>query len=208
MEFLSQKKSHEYISEDFKNLDEALSHATHLAVGAHPDDIELMAGHGILECLSNDNFHFAGVTCCTGSGSARGESFKELDAEQMTELRRQEQVQSAELGKYASVLQLGFESEQIKKNLNQELLSDLKNIIEKSQPQIIYTHNLMDKHQTHVSVVVHLIEALRELNYQPKALYGCEVWRGLDWVADEQKIILPIDDPGFVAELVKQSNTF
>ena len=37
-----------------------------------------------------------------------------------------------------------------------------------------------------------VIKALRELNYRPKAVYGCEVWRNLDWLNDKDKIIFNV----------------
>ena len=37
-----------------------------------------------------------------------------------------------------------------------------------------------------------VIEALRELppSQHPEHLYGCEVWRSLDWMVDEDKVLL------------------
>ena len=50
---------------------EALPRITHLGVGAHQDDLEFMAFHGILECFAHDEHWFGGVTCTNGAGSAR-----------------------------------------------------------------------------------------------------------------------------------------
>ena len=207
MEFLTQKNSHIYVRADFTHLEDSLSGGTHLAIGAHPDDLEVMAGHGIIECLSSKDLEFIGVTCCTGSGSARGESFKGIDSQTMMELRRKEQINSAKLGRYACALQLGYESQQVKGKKNTLFITELKKIISKVQPQVIYTHNLMDKHQTHISVAIHVLEALRELDYRPNAIHGCEVWRGLDWVNDGQKVVLPIKKPGLIEELISIHKT-
>ena len=49
----------------------ALARTTHLAVGAHPDDLEFMALHGILACQGQSDRWFCGVTCTNGAGSAR-----------------------------------------------------------------------------------------------------------------------------------------
>ena len=49
----------------------ALRKTTHLGVGAHQDDLEFMAMHGILECYEKDDQWFGGVTCTNGAGSAR-----------------------------------------------------------------------------------------------------------------------------------------
>jgi hypothetical protein len=54
----------------------------------------------------------------------------------------------------------------------------------------VYTHNLADKHDTHIGVTIKVIEAIRSLpaSQRPRKLYGCEVWRDLDWMLDEDKV--------------------
>jgi len=56
--------------------------------------------------------------------------------------------------------------------------------------RFVYTHNLADKHDTHVATTLRVIEALRCLPaaQRPEKLYGCEVWRSLDWLVDEDKV--------------------
>jgi hypothetical protein len=54
-----------------RRVGEALSRVTHLGVGAHQDDLEFMAFHGIVECHNSDSQWFAGVTCTNGAGSSR-----------------------------------------------------------------------------------------------------------------------------------------
>ena len=49
--------------------DAALSRITHLGIGAHQDDLEFMAFHGILECFAKTDQWFGGVTCTDGAGS-------------------------------------------------------------------------------------------------------------------------------------------
>jgi len=55
---------------------------------------------------------------------------------------------------------------------------------------VVYTHNLADKHDTHVAVALRAIAAIRLLPAadRPGRLYGCEVWRDLDWMPDEEKV--------------------
>ena len=55
--------------------------------------------------------------------------------------------------------------------------------------------NLADRHDTHVSVAIKVIKAIRELpeETRPKHLYGCEVWRSLDWVNDDDRVSFGID---------------
>ncbi len=55
---------------------------------------------------------------------------------------------------------------------------------------MVYTHNLADRHGTHVALALATIEACRALPEaeRPTRLLGGEVWRDLDWLADEDKV--------------------
>ena len=70
--------------------------------------------------------------------------------------------------------------------------SNTEAILRACAPEVVYTHNLADKHDTHVAVALRLIAALRGLpaDCQPEAVWGCEVWRDLDWLNDEDKVLL------------------
>jgi LmbE family N-acetylglucosaminyl deacetylase len=197
---ISKKESQVYFpNHDIKDL----SLCSHLGVGAHQDDLEIMASHGILSCLDSKINNFVGVTVTNGSGSARQGIYKNVSDESMQKLRAKEQNESAQLGQYLGMLQLGFTSSEIKNKINPSLIDDLKNIIKNTKPDFIYTHNLADKHTTHVAVSVHLVQALRELGYKPQKFYGCEVWRSLDWLSDADKIPLEIKDPQLIAHLIE-----
>lgn len=173
-----------------RNIDSkiALNRTTHLAVSAHQDDIEFMAYHGILECFMNDDKHFSAVVVTNGSGSPRSGIYADCSDERMMEIRKTEQKKAAVLGDYSAQVFLDITSSNIKNSSDRKAVDELKQIIELTKPETIYTHNLADKHDTHVAVVLRLIQALKELNYKPKAFYGCEVWRGLDWVCDSEKV--------------------
>ncbi|MCF7931230.1 MAG: PIG-L family deacetylase, partial [Acholeplasmataceae bacterium] len=58
----------------------------------------------------------------------------------------------------------------------------------------LYTHNLADKHDTHIGVTTKVIRAIRLMDkkIRPKAVYGCEVWRDLDWMNDSEKVIFNV----------------
>ena len=72
----------------------------------------------------------------------------------------------------------------------------MSTLLRATQPQIVYTHNLADKHDTHVGVALRVIEALRRLDQaeRPARLVGCEVWRALDWMVDPDKVLLDVSD--------------
>ena len=84
----------------------ALNRITHLGIGAHQDDLEFMAFHGILSCFARDDPWFGGVTCTNGAGSSRSGSYAEHSDAQMMQVRRQEQNTAAVIGGYAAMIQL------------------------------------------------------------------------------------------------------
>ncbi len=60
----------------------------------------------------------------------------------------------------------------------------------------MFTHNLVDKHDTHVATALRLIAALRGLPEaeRPEKLIGCEVWRALDWMVDADKVPMDVSE--------------
>jgi LmbE family N-acetylglucosaminyl deacetylase len=173
----------------------ALSRTTHLGVSAHQDDIEIMAYHGILECFGRSDKGFTGVTTTNGSGSPREGLYGNYTDEEMQAVRRKEQKKAAFVGDYSAHVFLDYSSSAVKDPTNVPVVEDLKRIIAASKPQVIYTHNLADKHDTHVATALRVIRALRELprDSRPQRLYGCEVWRGLDWLNDDDKVIFNVE---------------
>jgi LmbE family N-acetylglucosaminyl deacetylase len=170
----------------------ALGKLTQLCIGAHQDDIEIMAQAGISDCLASNEEHFGGVVLTNGSGSPRSGPYSDLSDEAMSELRRTEQRTAARLGQYAIQIQLDHPSSAIKQKGNPALTSDLHYLFTHSQPHTLYLHNPSDKHDTHVAAVLRCIEVLRELSpeQRPKKIYGCEVWRSLDWLMEDDAIAL------------------
>lgn len=172
----------------------ALKRITHLGIGAHQDDLEFMAFHGILACYHSESEWFGGVTCTNGAGSARtGPYAKFTDAEMMA-VRRREQNAAAVVGRYSVMIQLDHPSHVVKSATDPALKNDLKQILGKTRPQIVYTHNPADKHDTHIGVVMAALQALRELPAaeRPAKVWGCEVWRNLDWLPDVDKVLMDV----------------
>ena len=175
---------------DNTSLPVALGKVTHLGVGAHPDDLEFMAFHGIVECFHSATQHFGGVTCTNGAGSSRSGAYKDFTDAEMIALRREEQRQAALVGRYAAMIQLDHSSSTVKSPIDLRVRDDLSQILTHCRPQIVYTHNPADKHDAHLGVMVALIAALRALpvTQRPAAVHGCEVWRNLDWMNDAEKL--------------------
>jgi LmbE family N-acetylglucosaminyl deacetylase len=112
----------------------------------------------------------------------------------MCRLRRAEQRAAAVVGQYSFVAQLDFTSAEVKTPGSPHLVADLITLLQATRPQVIYTHNLADKHDTHVGVVLAVIAACRQLPraQRPATVYGCEVWRDLDWLPDNEKVVLDV----------------
>lgn len=173
---------------------EGLRRITHLGIGAHQDDLEFMAFHGILECFARDDKWFGGVTCTNGSGSSRTGAYKAYTDVQMMKIRRQEQNTAAVIGRFGAMFQLDYPSSAVKSATAIELKNDLKAILAATKPGVVYTHNPSDKHDTHIGVMVAVLQALRELprEQRPKQVIGCEVWRNLDWLLDSEKVLMDV----------------
>ncbi len=170
--------------------DQALARTTQLAVGAHQDDLEIMATGGILECFQKPDQWFTGVVVTNGAGSPRAGVYGQYTDEEMQVVRIAEQKKAAIVGEYAAQVFLDYTSGAVKDGRNDDPVDDIEQILRATRPQIVYTHNLADKHPTHVGVAVKTLRALRRLpaDLQPEKVYGCEVWRDLDWLLDEDKV--------------------
>jgi len=179
---------------DGKPVEEALSRITHLGIGAHQDDLEFMAFHGILQCHHDDQRWFGGVTCCDGAGSSRSGEFARYSDAEMREVRRREQRNAATIGEYGVMIQLDYPSATVRNPGESSLVDDLRGILMAMRPQVIYTHNPADKHDTHIAVLLGALEAMRSLPHEqrPSKVIGCEVWRDLDWLPDAEKVIMDV----------------
>ncbi len=171
--------------------DTALGRTTHLGIGAHQDDLEIMAIDGILKCYGSNDAWFTGVIVSDGAGSPRAGAFKDFSNEQMVQTRNKEQKRAADIGVYSAQVLLGIPSETLKDATDARTVDDLESLLRAASPEVVYTHNLMDKHDAHVAVALRVIEAIRRLPLEsrPKKLYGCEVWRDLDWLLDDDKVV-------------------
>jgi LmbE family N-acetylglucosaminyl deacetylase len=176
--------------------DRALARTTHLGIGAHQDDLEIMAIHGILACYRAPSRWFTGVVVTDGAGSPRSGRYARYSDARMAETRRREQREAATIGDYAAMVQLDYPSAIVKSADAPGPVEDLVNLLEACAPEVVYTHNLADKHDTHVAVALRVVSALRTIpkRLRPKKVYGVEVWRDLDWMVDDDKV--PLDLSG------------
>ncbi len=183
----------------------ALARTTHLCVAAHQDDIEIMAYPGIAACFGRKDRWFTGVVVTDGGGSPRAGRYAKYSDERMKAVRQAEQRRAAKIGEYAAVIQLAHPSRLVKRAKAAAVDDDLAAVLRATQPHTVYLHNPADKHDTHVAVFLRCLQALRALPEarRPQQVYGCEVWRDLDWLTDADKQVLDASaHPKLAAKLV------
>jgi LmbE family N-acetylglucosaminyl deacetylase len=185
---------------------EAFRRTTHLGIGAHQDDLEFMAFHGILAGYDRSDRWFGGVTITDGRGSSRAGKFKDWTDDQIAAERIREQDAAAVIGQYAFMAQLGYPSASVRDARETAVRDDLLRILEAARPEVVYLHNLADKHDTHVGCALRCIEALRLLPKadRPQKVYGCEVWRDLDWLVDSEKTPMPVSQRPELAKALNE----
>lgn len=176
--------------------DQALARTTHLAVGAHPDDIPVMALDGILRCFGHTDKWFLGITVTDGAGSPRSNLYADYTDDQMRAVRIVEEKKAAFVGEYAAAVLLDHSSAAAKDGADNKIVGELADLIDAARPVVVYTHNLADRHDTHVATALRTIAAIRTLPVEarPSAVYGCEVWRDLDWMTTTDKIAFDVTD--------------
>lgn len=188
--------------------DQALARVTHLGIGAHPDDLEILALHGILQCYESDKLWFGGIVCAHGGDSPRVGSYAQMTDAELRVLRRREQEEAARIGRYGILVQLDYSSDEVKGAGAAFLREDLARVFQTAGPGIVYLHNPADRHPTHVAVSLAALEVLRALpsERRPAEVYGVEVWGSLDWLPGPARKML--DTSGHEALKAALLNTF
>jgi LmbE family N-acetylglucosaminyl deacetylase len=204
MSTLTQPGADIWIRDDL-SIDDALSRTTYLGIGAHQDDLEFMAYEGIAACYESENQWFTGITVTDGRNSSRLGPYANYTDDDMRVVRREEQRKAAELGRYSAQFQLDYQSKDVKVEATEKVIGDLVELMRKMKPTTVYLHQPADKHDAHVAVLARCIEALRRTaeHHIPDRVIGCEVWRGLDWLADSDKVLM---DCGAYPELTESLN--
>jgi LmbE family N-acetylglucosaminyl deacetylase len=190
---LSRDTSEVYVP-DGEPVEQALARTTHLAIGAHQDDLEFMAGEPILACYQQPDKWFTGVVVTDGRGSPRAGLYATYSDEDMHTVRFKEQRKAAFVGEYAAQVFLDHPSSAVKDGSHSGPSDDLVEVLLATRPEVVFTHNFADKHDTHIGVALKTIAALRRLpaDARPKQVVGCEVWRDLDWMRDDDKLLFDL----------------
>jgi len=186
---------------------EALADVTHLGIGAHADDLEIMAWPGIAEARATPGHAFAGITCTDGGDSPRSGPFAGTPREAMVRIRRAEQIEAARRGGYACMIQPGLLSREVRGPGRGGLADLVAEVTQAGAVRTVYTHSPLDAHPTHRAVCAAVLAGLRRLpaDRRPERVLGCEVWRGLDWLPPNRVIRLDASaDPGLARDLIAQ----
>jgi LmbE family N-acetylglucosaminyl deacetylase len=170
----------------------AVRRTTHLGIGAHQDDLENIAVHGILNCYQNPRRSFSGVVLTDGAGAPRPPKLQSLPDLDYVQLRNREQKAAARLGEYSAAVLLAYSSPDLKDFENSGPTRDLQNLIRTASARVVYTHNPFDRHPTHQAAVLRTLRALQTLpsQHHPERLYGVEFWRNLDWLDHPSRVTL------------------
>lgn len=168
----------------------AFAQVTDLCVAAHQDDAEIMAYNAIADCYQRSDRLLCVVVLTDGGGSPRSGAYAGYTNEQIHIKRSQEQRDAARIGGYLAV-QLAWPSEAVRTGEKEAIEEELAALFLAMCPAVVYLHNPADRHETHLGAFLRALGALRRLPRQarPQKLYGMEVWRTLDWLSAEDKVV-------------------
>ena len=134
-----------------------------IAIGAHPDDIELACGGTLSRAVHNE--HEVMMIVVTGKSSFD----HNLTSIRTKEEAIDEQKESCLRLGIENIKVLGFEDQQVPYSV--DLVSKLDTLINDFQPDIIFTHFIFDTHQDHIRTAQSTLSAARKQNtillYEP-----------------------------------------
>lgn len=175
---------------------DSLARATHLGIGAHPDDVEWIGYAPIAHCYDRDDAHFVGCVVTDGAGSPRGGPYADTSDTELVTIRAAEQRRAAQVGRYAAVVQLGHPSAVAKAADDARVTQDLVALLRAARPDEVFVHAPTDRHGTHVAVCLRALAALRQVDeedgWRPDRVLGVEGWGSLDWLTAQDRIELDV----------------
>lgn len=118
-----------------------------LAIGAHPDDIEIGCAGNLLKYVNSGHDLYLMVM-------TMGEKGGDL------QIRKEEQIKSAEIMKARDLIWGGYKDTELSPNVN-ELVSDIENLLKKIKPDFFFVNYVDDSHQDHRSLCRAAISASR-----------------------------------------------
>lgn len=134
-----------------------------IAIGAHPDDIELACGGTLADAVYKG--HDVTMIIITGNASMdhNGDSIRTDDE------AKNEQINAAKKLGITKVEILGFDDMNVP--YSQALISKLDKILNQIKPDMTFTHFIFDTHQDHIRTAQSTLSAARKQNtiflYEP-----------------------------------------
>jgi LmbE family N-acetylglucosaminyl deacetylase len=118
-----------------------------LAIGAHPDDIEIAAGAALAK-MRDAGYYIAGLVMTQGEKGGRADT------------RPREAKRSAEFLGLDEVQFMDFADTRLSADMVQ-ITNTIEDVIARLQPDIIFTHSMHDIHQDHQAVYEATLRAAR-----------------------------------------------
>gem|GEM_PF-51368 len=187
--------------EHVEALERVLTNTTDVGVGAHQDDIEIMAAPALLSAARTASKQWLTVIVTDGAASKSVLNGKptDLTPRQLTDMRQREQRQAAK-DAGTPVIQLKYPSAAVNAHMGtlkkQEAALSLGTLFA-AMPNLeqVFGHNPIDKHATHLATFAVQTAALRAA--KPPMLnkvYAMEVWGGLTGIPEVQLSMFPVED--------------
>jgi LmbE family N-acetylglucosaminyl deacetylase len=117
-----------------------------LALGAHPDDIEVGCGGTLFKYAENGHRVFMMVMTEGGQGG-------------LPDMRRREQAEAAKILRAEQVFWGGYKDTEVP--MGRDLIQTVEEIVKKIEPHFIFVHYHDDTHQDHRHLAVSTITATR-----------------------------------------------
>lgn len=118
--------------------------STILALGAHPDDLEIFCG-GALACLADQGERVVG---CIATRGEKGTRRAEADPEELARLRRKEAEEGARRLGLADLVWLGFPDGELDRR-QPELRQQLVALIRRCRPQAMFVFDPWRRYEFH-----------------------------------------------------------
>ena len=147
---------------------------TILVVAAHPDDEALGCGGAIAKhTKSGDKVHLIFMTNGVGSRNAKIEEI---------ELRKRVAQESADISGVSSIQQFDFPDNKMDTVALLDVVQAIEEVIDRLQPEIIYTHHIGDLNIDHQITHKAVMTACRpQPGFCVKEIYAFEVLSSTEW---------------------------
>ena len=149
-----------------------------LIIGAHPDDPETICG-GTSILLSRAGYEVVNVYLTRGEAGIEGKSHNEAAAIRAVEAENACKITGA---RCVFLTQIDGSCE-----INKERYKEMKDVIEKENPNLVFTHWPIDYHRDHRICSILVFDAWRQLDHSFELFY-CEAMSGL-----QSQLFIPTD---------------